>query len=162
MTKDAFYFPHDSNSQDDPKCMALIDQMGMEGYGIFWALIEKLRNEKDYKLPFSVLSSLSKRWCVDQNKVEKVVNDFNLFKISSEYFFSSRLKKSMEKKSEAARRSASMRWKDANAMRPHTERNANAMRNDAKRKEKKIKENNTRAREVPPYGDIKPKPGMVF
>jgi hypothetical protein len=45
MAKDAYYFSHDSNSQDDPKCMMLIDQLGMEGYGIFWALIEKLRNE---------------------------------------------------------------------------------------------------------------------
>ena len=33
MKKDAYYFSHDSNAQDDPKCMLLIDQLGMEGYG---------------------------------------------------------------------------------------------------------------------------------
>ena len=33
--KDAYYFSHDANAQDDPKCMLLIDQMGLEGYGIF-------------------------------------------------------------------------------------------------------------------------------
>lgn len=157
--KDAFYFPHDANSQDDPKCMKLIDDLGMEGYGIFWALIEKLRSEKDYKLPCNVIASLAKRWGTNAEKIEKVVNDYNLFKKSSEYFFSARLKKSMEKKTEAAKRSASARWNDANAMRPHTERNATAMRIDAKRKEKKRKENNT------PNGNFSPigvKPGMVY
>ena len=60
--KDAYYFSHDANSQDDPKCMQLIDQLQMEGYGIFWALIEKLRSEKEYKLPLSVITSFSRRW----------------------------------------------------------------------------------------------------
>ena len=161
MMKDAYYFPHDANSQDDPKCMMLIDEMGMEGYGIFWALIEKLRSEKDYKLPYSVLPSLAKRWGTNVEKLEKVVNNYNLFKKSSEFFFSARLKKSMEKKSEAAKRSASMRWKDANAMRPHTERNATAMRNDAKRKEENRKE-----KSITPNGGFSPngvaKSGMVY
>lgn len=34
MSKDAYYFTHDSNAKDDPKCALLIDQLGMEGYGI--------------------------------------------------------------------------------------------------------------------------------
>ena len=42
MSKDAYYFSHDSNAKDDPKCMVLIDQLGLEGYGIFWVLIETL------------------------------------------------------------------------------------------------------------------------
>ena len=40
MSKDAYYFTHDSNAKDDPKCALLIDQLGMEGYGIYWMLIE--------------------------------------------------------------------------------------------------------------------------
>ena len=43
------YFPHDSNAKDDPKCMVLIDQLGMEGYGIYWVLIE-LRDTTDASL----------------------------------------------------------------------------------------------------------------
>ena len=61
MKKDAYYFSHDANAQDDPKCMVLIDQLGMEGYGIFWALIEKLRNESNYKLPLAIVGSLATR-----------------------------------------------------------------------------------------------------
>jgi len=141
MKKDAYYFSHDANAQDDPKCMLLIDQMGMEGYGIYWALIEKLRAEKDYKLPLNVLSPFAKRWGTSKEKVETVVKSYNLFKINQNFFFSIRLKQSMEERTERAKASASMRWKDATALQPHSNRNAIGMQNDAiKGKERKGKE----------------------
>lgn len=141
MKKDAYYFSHDANAQDDPKCMLLIDQMGMEGYGIYWGLIEKLRAEKDYKLPLEVMTPFAKRWGTSKEKVETVIKSYNLFKISQNYFFSLRLKNSMTEKSERARISASMRWSGATALQPHSNRNANGMRNDAiKGKERKRKE----------------------
>ena len=34
--KDAYYFSHYSNAKDDFKCMLLIEELGLEGYGIFW------------------------------------------------------------------------------------------------------------------------------
>jgi len=131
MKKDAFYFSHDANAQDDPKMMILIDQMGPEGCGIFWLLIEKLRSEKDYELPVSVLPIFAKRWQTSKEKVETVVNNYNLFVVKNDLFFSERLKYSMLEKSERARLSASYRWKDANALQPHSNRIANGMRNDA-------------------------------
>ena len=48
MSKDAYYFTHDSNAKYDPKCALLIDQLGMEGYGIYWMLIEVLRDQPDH------------------------------------------------------------------------------------------------------------------
>jgi hypothetical protein len=157
MKKDAYYFSHDANSQDDPKCMVLIDQLGMEGYGIFWALIERLRAEKDYKLPLSTIPAFAKRWGTSKEKVETVVNNYDLFKIKQNYFFSLRLKKSMDEKSEAAKRSASIRWSNANALRPHSNRNANGMRIDAiKVKEVKKEKGNS---DFLPGGKYE---GMVF
>lgn len=144
MKKDAYYFSHDANSQDDPKCMVLIDQLGMEGYGIFWALIEKLRNEKDYKLPLLVVNSLSRRWGTSKEKVESVIKNYSLFVVENDLFFSIRLQRSMEEKSEKARISANYRWKDADALQSHTNRIANDIQNDAikekESKEKKVKE----------------------
>lgn len=141
MKKDAYYFSHDANAQDDPKCMLLIDQMGMEGYGIYWGLIEKLRAEKDYKLPLEVIGPFSKRWGTSKEKVETVVKSYNLFKIVNNYFFSLRLKNSMQKKTELARASALARYTGANAVRTHSNRIANGMRPDAiKVKESKGKE----------------------
>lgn len=139
--KDAYYFSHDANSQDDPKCMLLIDQLGMEGYGIFWALIEKLRNEKDYKLPLNIINSLARRWGTSKEKVESVIKNYSLFIVEKDLFFSIRLQRSMEEKSEKARLSASYRWDNANALQSHTKRIANGMQNDAiKVKESKEKE----------------------
>lgn len=141
MKKDAYYFSHDSNSQDDPKCMLLIDQLGMEGYGIFWGLIEKLRNEKDFKLPLAIVNSLAKRWGTSKEKVEAVIKNYSLFIVENDLFFSIRLQRSMEEKSEKARLSANYRWNNADAMRPHSERNAVGMRNDANKvKKSKVKE----------------------
>jgi uncharacterized membrane protein len=159
MKKDAYYFSHDANSQDDPKCMILIDQLGMEGYGIFWALIERLRAEKDYKLPLSTLPAFAKRWGTSKEKVETVVNNYDLFIIKKNYFFSLRLKKSMDEKSESAKRSASIRWNNATALRPHSNRNATVMRIDAiKVKENKEKESKAKS-DFSPGGEFE---GMVF
>lgn len=145
IKKDAYYFSHDANAQDDPKCMILIDQLGMEGYGIFWALIEKLRSEKDYKLPFAVLPSLARRWGTSKEKVETVVKIYGLFVVEDEDFFSARLVRSMSEKSEKARISAETRWQQ---QRENQLLNANVcdriksqVRNDAiKVKERKVKE----------------------
>jgi Domain of unknown function (DUF4373) len=141
MKKDAYYFSHDANAQDDPKCMKLLDEMGTKGYGIFWLLIEKLRAEKDYTLPTEILPILAKRWGENVESLEQVVKKYDLFKKVKGKFFSVRLKNSMFEKSERAKSSASKRWSDATALQPHSDRNATAMRNDAiKVKEKKEKE----------------------
>ncbi len=29
MNKDCYYFAHDSNAKDDPKCVLMIEQLGM-------------------------------------------------------------------------------------------------------------------------------------
>lgn len=139
--KDAYYFSHDANAQDDPKCMLLIDQMGMEGYGIFWALVERLRNEKDYKLPTSIISALSKRWNTSKEKVETVIKNYGLFSIEGDSFFSNRLKNSMELKSLKAKESISYRWGDTDVKRPKNKRNTDVIRIDTNKvKESKGKE----------------------
>lgn len=108
--KDQYYFSHDANAQDDPKCMNLIDKLGMEGYGIFWAIIEKLRSEKDYRLPIDICASYARRWATTKETIESVVNDFGLFKYEDNYFYSQRLRDWMNGKSEMQREKANKRW----------------------------------------------------
>ena len=48
--KDAYYFPHDSNARNDYKLLRLRAKFGWEGYGIYFAIIEILREQSDYKL----------------------------------------------------------------------------------------------------------------
>jgi hypothetical protein len=158
MKKDAFYFSHDANAQDDHKCMKLIDQLGMEGYGIFWALVERLRNEQDYRLPLSVCSIYAKRWGTSKEKVEAVVNIYGLFKVEGDYFFSERLIRSMDYKSEKGKKAAAVRWKNASAMQVHTGCIASAMQNDAmkgeEKKEEEIKEEESIEEETPTIQSI--------
>ena len=158
MKKDAYYFSHDANSQDDPKCMLLIDQLGMEGYGIFWALIERLRQEKEYKLPFAIVPSLARRWATSKEKVEVVIKNFGLFVILDDCFFSERLKKSMELKSLKALESINKRWKNTNEIRTYTNvlpSNTNVIRNDTiKVKESKVKESKVKDKLIIDKKDI--------
>jgi UDP-2,3-diacylglucosamine pyrophosphatase LpxH len=79
--------------------------------------------------------------------IKKLINEFDLFELDEQYFWSESLLKRMELKeerSEKARESAKKRWNrdiDANAMRTHSERNADAMQlKESKVKEIKVKE----------------------
>lgn len=85
--KDEFWFSHASDAKDDPKCMLLIEQLGLEGYGIFWILVEVLRQQKDYKYPISLLSPLSRKYNTTLAKMEVVVKDYSLFEIDDKSFF---------------------------------------------------------------------------
>lgn len=85
--KDAYYFPHDSNAKDDPKCMLLIDQLGLEGYGIFWVLIEVLRDQPNYTYPLENLSALARRYNCTAEKFKTVVSNYGLFRVENDTVF---------------------------------------------------------------------------
>lgn len=94
--KDAYYFSHDSNAKDDPKCVLLIEQLGMEGYGIFWMLIETLRDQPNYKYPLILVPALARRYNTTAEKVKTVVGGYGLFVTDENEFFSLSLMQRME------------------------------------------------------------------
>jgi len=49
--KDAFYFPHDSNAHNDEKILKLRLRCDWGGVGLYWTLIEILRDSPTYKYP---------------------------------------------------------------------------------------------------------------
>jgi len=57
--KDAYYFSHDSNARHDPKLGAVRSKYGWAGYGIYWAIIECLRDQTNYSYPNSLLYGLA-------------------------------------------------------------------------------------------------------
>lgn len=93
----SFYFSHDSNAHDDPKCMFLIDQLNLEGYGIFWLLIEILREQPNYRYPMALLPVIAKKYNSSSQKFEIVVKNYGLFQIENDEFFSLSLNKRMQK-----------------------------------------------------------------
>ena len=128
MKKEAYYFSHDANAKDDPKILRLRMELGWEGYGLFWALIELLRNESDHRMR-THCKSIAFALQTQEESIKKIINDFDLFVIEDEYFWSESLLKRMELKeerSEKARESAKKRW-NKDKMRMQCERIANAM-----------------------------------
>ena len=89
-TKETCYFSHDANAKDDFKIMLLIEELGLEGYGIFWVLIETLREQQNYKYPLKLLSVLARKYNTTLAKLEVVVRNYHLFEIEDECFFFSR------------------------------------------------------------------------
>ena len=95
--KDAYYFSHDSNARNDQRLMKVRMKYGMEGYGIYFGIIELLRETEDYTLTFNDLESLSFDLRTDLNKVEDIITNYNLFVIKgSTMFYSKSLKKRLE------------------------------------------------------------------
>ena len=85
--KDAYFFAHDSNARDDPKCCLLIDQLGLEGYGIYWVLIETLRDQPGYRYPLALLPVLARRYNTTPEKARVVVGNYGLFVVDDSEFF---------------------------------------------------------------------------
>ena len=96
--KDAYYFPHDSNARNDQRLMKVRMQYGMEGYGIYFGLIEILREQANYTLSFDDLESIAFDLRVELNVIEDIVSNYNLFVIEGmSMFYSKSLKRRMEK-----------------------------------------------------------------
>lgn len=157
--KDAYYFSHDSNAKDDPKCVLLIEQLGLEGYGIYWVLVEILREQPSYKYPLNLLPALARRFNSTHEKFKAVVFSYDLFTVENEMlFFSNSLIERMNVLEEK-RLKRSIAGKAGNAVKYGNKQNELAMRSqcdpndDAMRSEclaskvNKSKENNNKEKD---------------
>jgi hypothetical protein len=145
MLKDAYYFPHDSNAKDDPKCMLLIDDLGMEGYGIYWVLIELLRDQPNYKYGLCYIKSIARKYNTTEIKVKQVITGYGLFEIDDIEFYSLSLIYRMEKvnnlrkiRSEAGKKGNAKRW--GNLSQSDNKLIANQSQTDCKKSQSKVKE----------------------
>jgi hypothetical protein len=128
--KESFYFAHDYHARADRKLVKLAMKHKMEGLGVFWCLIEMLYEESGY-LP-TEYEGIAFALHTDTALVESVVNNFGLFTVNCENFYSESVLeriKLRQEKSEKARESANKGWdirkgKDANALRTHSSGNA--------------------------------------
>ncbi len=92
------WFSHDCNAKDDPKIILLIDELGLEGFGIFWVLIETLRAQKGYKLQLKAVDALARRYNTTSQKMRVVIESYDLFAIDGDkFFFSPSLLRRMKK-----------------------------------------------------------------
>jgi hypothetical protein len=119
--KDAYYFQHDSNAQNDPKLLMVLEQLGCEGIGIYWMLLEVLREQDGYRYPLAAVSALARRWYTSKEKVLSVITQYSLFTVhGEEFFFSESFCRRMEYidnrrrvLSEAGKRGNATKWHKA-------------------------------------------------
>lgn len=95
--KESYYFSHDSNARNDVKIIKLRRQLGLEGYGLYWCLIEMLRDTPEYKLPIESIDDIAFSLNISKEKVETVIKNYELFVVDDDQFFSERLIRNMEK-----------------------------------------------------------------
>lgn len=107
--KDAYYFSHDSNARNDQKILAVRMKYGIRGYGIYFGIIEMLRESKEYEL-LNDWSTIAYDLREPQSDIEEIVKNFDLFIITEDRFYSESLKRRMlelderrAKRSEAGR-----------------------------------------------------------
>ena len=96
--KDAYYFPHDSNAQHDEKILQLRSGHGWQGYGIYWAIIEKLRESREYKFSISAVPGLALSLSHPQAELQALLDDcynVGLLTKNGEYFHSESLTRRM-------------------------------------------------------------------
>jgi len=87
--------------------------MGFEGYGIYFSILEMLFDEENH-LCIDDYDDLAFALNCDKDKVKRVIEEFDLFTIDDNCFWSERLKKTIdeiEERSQTAKRNAEKRWK---------------------------------------------------
>lgn len=90
--KDEYYFPHFCHARHDLKIKRLKKDLGIEGYGIFFMLIEVLREQSSYKYPLSDIDLLADEIGTSEAKLMAVISKYNLFIIDEDrYFYSTKL-----------------------------------------------------------------------
>ena len=90
MKKDQ-YIPHEISMRNTSEVMNLIEKEGMEGYGIYWAIMEYLRVQDGYTGDIQSLKSLARQLRVRLPKLKRIMENYGLFSCTETTFLSPKL-----------------------------------------------------------------------
>jgi len=94
--KSGYYFPHFEDARNDRKIKRLRKELGIEGYGIYFMILEILRSQSDYKYPINDIDLLADDFNTSEAKVKTVIFNYDLFVIETTDFFSIRFIENMQ------------------------------------------------------------------
>ena len=100
MSKDAYYFPHDSNARQDVKILKLRIKHGWAGYGLYWGIIEALRDQDNYAFEADQPELISLAVGCSVDEITPIIDtclEVGLLKKEDGYIFSPSLKRRMER-----------------------------------------------------------------
>lgn len=112
------YIPHPSNCRVSSALTRMLMREGVEGYGIYWMLLEMLRDCPSYRTFYFPESFAYAMHCPDVEKISRVCKEYNLFTFDDEEYISSpwlcevmgEYDDRKQKLREAGRRGAAHRW----------------------------------------------------
>jgi len=125
LTMRKTYFNHDNNARNDIKLIRLRSKIGYEGYGIYFAVLELLFSEEN-KLCIDDYDTLAYGLQCETEKLRAVIEDFDLFVIEGDCFYSKRLNNQIEQinnKSIKAKESINKRWNKEKNIRTYNDSN---------------------------------------
>ena len=125
------YFSHDYQARNHQSLVKLRMNLGMEGLGIYWCIVEMLY-ENNGKVRLDEIETIAFELRTDSERIGDVLKKFGLFLFRSDYFYSESVNKRLrlrDEKSDKAKESALKRWNtpdkgDANALRTDSDGNA--------------------------------------
>lgn len=149
------YFPHSSNARNTDKLINLRMQCKAAGYGVYFMILERLREEPEY-MSVKDYNMIAFDLRVDASLIKSVVEDFGLFVFTEDgkYFYSESFKQRMEimdskskKLSEAGKKGNEKRWgKKDEIIATQSPPDSHPIQKASQIKENKINKNNN-----PPY-----------
>lgn len=153
MASNQSYFSHDSNARNSDKLIKVRMDLGAEGYGIYFMILERLREEDNYKSKKDY-KMIAFDLRVEVEKVEQVINNYDLFVIEDDVFYSNSFLERMtikDSKRLKAQKAVNERWekekekkeqdkyeRNTDVLQTYNERNTDLYK-EKKRKEKKSK-----------------------
>ncbi len=120
--KESYYFSHDYNARHDRKLVRLRMKFGWAGYGLFWAMIEVMREQTAYKIGVADLDGLAYEFQVESELISEMVtfclsDEVKLFDSDGEWIWSESLLRRMKHKdyirklkSDGGRKAMAKRW----------------------------------------------------
>ena len=137
------YFPHDATAGNNIKLMILIESEGAKGYGVYWFLLEFLRQQAGYRGKLTMLDMLARRIKTTRAVVMRIITEYHLFVVEEGQFFSPGLVERMRPldhkratKSEQCRRAAGAKW-----LKTSKRVDAGALQEEERREEERTEEN---------------------
>ena len=118
------YFPHDSNARNSDKLIRLRMRHKAAGYGVFFMILERLREEPSY-MSVKDYNMIAFDLREDASLIKSVIEDFGLFVFTEDgkYFYSESFKQRMgfkdeksRKRSEAGKLGMAKRWGNNNVI----------------------------------------------
>lgn len=148
MKKDSYYFPHFYNARSDRKMLRVRRELGIEGYAIYFMLLEVLREQTNFSYPLEDIDLLADEFKTSEQKIRTVITNYKLFQVNEqEFFYSDKLIQNLQpyiESSERARLAARKRWDKAKTLNANADANAlpeqskcNASQNAKRGKERK-------------------------